>query len=280
MPVLYVLHGWVGTPQAMIAATTPYFSQAFAKGQQPFIEVFPDGNASTHPDSEWADSSDGSAMIETWLIKKVIPAVEGDYPRSKTSRSILGFSMGGYGASIIALHHPQLFASVVSVAGYFKIDDLTGVFSSYKKRLMQEPANYLRAARQLRWLLIEGKYDYSYPVAGQARAWSALLTKNKINNKVIALPAGHSATLVSTAALTISKWLNLRPLTYSSSQPPLISSANLSSNTLSVQPIPSASALPISDAPSTPSTPSTSSNDPATSPVLTPVLPDSTSGNN
>jgi S-formylglutathione hydrolase FrmB len=127
--------------------------------------------------------------------------------------------MGGYGASIIALHHPQLFASVVSVAGYFKLDDDTGAFSTYQKREMQEPANYLKAAKQLRWLLIQGKYDDTYPVAGQAKAWSAMLTAQKIKNKVLTLPGGHSSTLISTAALTISKWLNMSLLPIPQSNP-------------------------------------------------------------
>jgi S-formylglutathione hydrolase FrmB len=37
--------------------------------------------------------------------------------------------MGGYGATNLALRHPDLFGQLVSVAGYHHVDDPDGVFN-------------------------------------------------------------------------------------------------------------------------------------------------------
>ncbi|MCX6430518.1 MAG: alpha/beta hydrolase-fold protein [Actinobacteria bacterium] len=172
LPVVYMLHGWSGAPSGIISAVQKPLALAFSQGAKPFIAVFPDGNAKTHPDSEWADSSDKKAMVETWLITKVIPAVEGTNIRSTSNRAILGFSMGGYGATIIALHHPNLFGQVISISGYFVTDDVTGAFTSAAKIASQTPANFIGTAPKFRWYLAEGKDDTTVLIHGQAQLWS------------------------------------------------------------------------------------------------------------
>ena len=57
-----------------------------------------------------------------------IPAVEGAHMRDAAHRAIAGFSMGGYGAMNIAMQDPGVFGQVVSIAGYFVVDDLSGMF--------------------------------------------------------------------------------------------------------------------------------------------------------
>ena len=66
LPIVYMLHGWPGTPAGFMSGVQSALNVAFAKGARPFIAVFPDGNALTHSDSEWADSYDGHAEIESW----------------------------------------------------------------------------------------------------------------------------------------------------------------------------------------------------------------------
>ena len=70
----------------------------------------PTGTGKAHPDTEWAVSTDGSDRVETYLIKRVIPAVEGANRRTAAHRIISGFSMGGYGAANIALPKSALSA--------------------------------------------------------------------------------------------------------------------------------------------------------------------------
>lgn len=207
LPIVYMLHGWTGSPAGMISAVDKPLAAAFEEGATPFIAVFPDGNATTHPDSEWADSSDKKAMVETWLTTKVIPAVEHDQLRTPSQRAIMGFSMGGYGAAIIALHHPNLFGQVISVSGYFVTDDLTQAFSSNSKIEYQTPTKFLKVANKMRWFLAEGRDDFTDPIRGQAVFWGKKLKEVKASVS-ISLPAGgHSFTVVSSQIPAITKWI-------------------------------------------------------------------------
>ena len=44
----------------------------------------------------------------------------------RRGRAIIGYSAGGYGASIIGLHHPDTFSVIQSWSGYFQPTDPTG----------------------------------------------------------------------------------------------------------------------------------------------------------
>lgn len=204
LPVVYMLHGWPGSPASMISGVVQPLTTAFAQGAKPFIAVFPDGNAKTHPDSEWADSYDKKAMIETWITTKVIPAVESDRIRSNQERAILGFSMGGYGAAIIGLHHPELFSQVATLAGYFLVDDLTGAFGS--KKAVQTPSAYLKRANQFAWFLAEGADDYTVPIRGQAVNWASKLKKVKAQYVLQTPGGGHSFVFVADEVPQIARW--------------------------------------------------------------------------
>ncbi len=211
LPVVYMLHGWPGTPSGLIAGVQSALTAAFAKGAAPFIAVFPDGNATTHSDSEWADSYDGRAMVETWLTTRVIPTVEAGDIRSRNNRALLGFSMGGYGAAIIGLHHPELFGQVVTLAGYFVIDDLTNAFDSGpatdKKHKYQTPGNFLKVAKKIRWFLGESNQDYTQLIRGQAAAWGAKLKSFKASYTLSTnLSGGHSYVFVGAEVPLVIKW--------------------------------------------------------------------------
>ena len=205
LPVVYMLHGWPGSPASMITGIVTPLATAFADGAKPFIAVFPDGNAKTHPDSEWADSYDNKAMIETWIVTKVIPAVESDRIRTNRERAIMGFSMGGYGAAIIGLHHPELFTQIATVAGYFITDDLTDAFGV--KDVIHTPATYLSRASKFSWFLAEGKDDYTLLIRGQAVSWASRLKKEDAKYVLQRPSGGHSFTFVAEEVPMIAKWL-------------------------------------------------------------------------
>jgi S-formylglutathione hydrolase FrmB len=205
LPVVYMLHGWPGSPSSMISGIVKPLANAFAKGARPFIAVFPDGNAKTHADSEWADSYDKRAMIETWITKKVIPVVESDRIRSNKERAIFGFSMGGYGAAIIGLHHPELFTQIVTLAGYFITDDLTDAFGPHTA--IHTPATYLKRANEFTWFLAEGRDDYTVPIRGQAVSWASKLKKVKAKYVLQRPSGGHSFTFVASEIPAIAQWL-------------------------------------------------------------------------
>ena len=208
LPVVYFLHGWPGSPLSMIAGTTAQLLKLFQTGTKPFIAAFPDGNAKTHVDSEWADSSDTKAMVETWLTTNAITAVEGSRVRSRSERAIVGFSMGGYGAAIIALHHPELFSQVVTLAGYFLVDDLTAAFTGPGKIAYQNPNNFMVAAKKLRWFIAEAKDDFTTPIHGEMARWSKKLTALKIPVTTSSPFGGHSFAFVGSEMLIFGKWFS------------------------------------------------------------------------
>lgn len=208
LPVVYFLHGWPGSPSSMIAGVTASLLKNFQAGAKPFIAAFPDGNAKTHVDSEWADSSDGKAMVETWLTTNAITAVEGDRIRTRGERAIVGFSMGGYGAAMIALHHPELYSQVTTLAGYFLVDDLTGAFSGTAKINYQSPNNFLGAAKKLRWFMAEAKDDYTIPIRGEMSRWSKKLIAEKVSVSTNSPTGGHSFVFVANEATLLTKWLS------------------------------------------------------------------------
>jgi len=211
LPIVYMLHGWPGNPNGLIAGVQAPLAAAFAKGAAPFIVVFPDGNATTHSDSEWADSYDGRAMVETWLTTKVIQTVEAGDIRSRNDRALMGFSMGGYGAAIIGLHHPELFGQVVTLAGYFVIDDLTNAFGpgpeTDKKHKYESPSTYIKVANKMRWFLGESNQDYTQLIRGQAAAWGAKLKSVKASYTLSTnLSGGHSYVFVGAEVPLVARW--------------------------------------------------------------------------
>ena len=206
LPVVYLLHGWPGSPASMISGITKPLIAAFAKGAKPFIAVFPDGNAKTHVDSEWADSSDQKAMIETWLTTSVIQAVESDRIRDKSERAIAGFSMGGYGAGIIGIHHPELYTQIATMSGYFIIDDLTGAFATTDKIKSQNPSNYLNQANKFRWYVSVGKNDFTQPIYGQAAYWTNKLKSVKAPYVLHIPPGYHDFNFVGNEIGLIANW--------------------------------------------------------------------------
>ena len=69
--------------------------------------------------SGYCDWADGTTLAETHLIEELLPWAAEALPVRGTSRHIAGLSMGGYGALVLALRHPGLFASASSTSGFF-----------------------------------------------------------------------------------------------------------------------------------------------------------------
>jgi enterochelin esterase-like enzyme len=69
----------------------------------------------------WIDWHDGTHDYESHFLEEVLPAaeaqigIEGD----RAHRHLVGVSMGGLGAVQIGLRHPELFASMSSLSGFF-----------------------------------------------------------------------------------------------------------------------------------------------------------------
>ena len=75
--VVYFLHGVPGSGSDVFAqGGAAVLDRMFATGTPPFVVAAPTGTGHAHVDTEWADSVDGRDRVETYLIDRVIPAVE------------------------------------------------------------------------------------------------------------------------------------------------------------------------------------------------------------
>ena len=68
----------------------------------------------------YLDATEGpwstSYRMETHVTEELRAWVEGDFPVRRDVRGIFGHSMGGHGALVLALRHPELYASVSAFA--------------------------------------------------------------------------------------------------------------------------------------------------------------------
>ncbi len=156
LPVLYMLHGYPGHPPALARWMAPRLDEAFKHGAKPFIVAIADGNGRAHPDTEWADSVNRRTLVESSLLAKVLPAVEGREPLPTGMRAIGGFSMGGYGAANLGLRHPDRFGQIVAISGYYHTDDRSGMFGGRPSVIAANTPNAMvRAAAGKRIQLFE-----------------------------------------------------------------------------------------------------------------------------
>jgi S-formylglutathione hydrolase FrmB len=201
LPVVYLLHGVPGQPDRIMDAVKGVLDQAFTSGTEaPFIVAAPTGEGTAHNDTEWADAQDGKDMVETYLIKDVIPAVVGNSPRPAGMRAIAGFSMGGYGAANLALRHPDLFGQFASMAGYFHVDDPDGMFGSDSRvEAANTPDDMVQKAAGKRVLLLEDQDETDPLIQGQAAEFAQRLHDCNCNVDLSwhVEPGGHTYDFVT-----------------------------------------------------------------------------------
>jgi enterochelin esterase-like enzyme len=193
LPVLYLLHGEPGRPTDLCTPAVGIALDAtFRSGVRPFVLACPDGNDGDFADTEWADSTDGRSQVEAFVTGPLIAAVEGSHVRPRSERAIAGFSMGGYGAAMLALRHSDLYSQVATLAGYFTIDDPDKVFGADPGvEAAYDPTDLVSTASRLRWLLIEASTDDEPLTAHASQAYAALLQAHGVPVDLRVTAGGH-----------------------------------------------------------------------------------------
>ena len=194
IPVLYYLHGYPGqASDPFSSGVSDTLNQLLDEGYPPFVFASVDGNGERHSDSEWANAWDGDEQVMSRVVDAGIPAVEGSHMRDAAHRAVAGFSMGGYGAMNIAMQNPGVFGQEVSLAGYFVVNDLSGMFGNLSPVItLNTPSAHPGAARGMRVLLDEDASD-PYPlIQGQAAWMGGLLRKAGVSVQVHIQPGGHT----------------------------------------------------------------------------------------
>jgi enterochelin esterase-like enzyme len=113
-PVVYALHGYsIGAEQWSHEIHVPQTIEgAFAQGAQDMIVVLPDSKT-VHNGSMYSSSAT-TGDFEQFIAHDVVAYVDSHYRTlaRRTSRGLVGHSMGGYGASRIGMKHPEVFGSL------------------------------------------------------------------------------------------------------------------------------------------------------------------------
>ncbi len=113
-PVVYALHGYsIGAEQWSKEIHVPQTIEGtFAKGAQEMIVVLPDSKT-VHNGSMYS-SSVTTGDFEQFIAHDIVTYIDAHYRTiaRRTSRGLVGHSMGGYGASRIGMKHPDVFGSL------------------------------------------------------------------------------------------------------------------------------------------------------------------------
>lgn len=113
-PVVYALHGYsIGAEQWSGEIHVPQTIEgAFAKGAQEMIVVLPDSK--TVYNGSMYSSSATTGDFENFIARDVVAYMDAHYRTipKRTSRGLVGHSMGGYGASRIGMKHADVFGSL------------------------------------------------------------------------------------------------------------------------------------------------------------------------
>lgn len=113
-PVVYALHGYsIGAEQWSGEIHVPQTIEgAFAKGGQEMIVVLPDSKT-VHNGSMYS-SSVTTGDFENYVAHDVVAYMDAHYRTipKRSSRGLVGHSMGGYGASRIGMRHADVFGSL------------------------------------------------------------------------------------------------------------------------------------------------------------------------
>jgi enterochelin esterase-like enzyme len=110
LPLLIMLHGYGGNYTDWVddGHIDEVADELILAGEiEPIIILMPDGDDSYYISGEYGD-------YEPYIVFELINEVDSQYPTAATgeSRSIGGYSMGGFGAMYLALLYPDKFSAV------------------------------------------------------------------------------------------------------------------------------------------------------------------------
>jgi len=151
-PTLYLLHGspgkaldWIVGGKAVESADTLIALRSISE----LIMVFPDGNGLPGFTSEWGNSYDDRQLMENFVVNDLVKYIDQQYRTIPDAqhRAIGGLSMGGFGAMNIAIHHPDIFGSVISIGGYYKAEGPIWGPNAYYRQL-NSPLNTILSMQQ------------------------------------------------------------------------------------------------------------------------------------
>lgn len=215
-PALYLLHGSPGAAHDWFTAGKANQSAdtLIALGKIPeLILVLPDGNGRAGATSEWGNSYDQRQLIESYVANDVVKYVDSKYRTipDVAHRGIGGLSMGGFGATNIGVHHPDVFGFVISLGGYYYAEGgIWGNNAAYMQ--MNSPADVLPTMKQawkLQFFLGAGRQDQPY--YSDTQQFAQELVSLHIPYHLDVQPGYHSWSIWETQMYNALIWLHWGP---------------------------------------------------------------------
>jgi enterochelin esterase-like enzyme len=117
-PVVYFLHGLPGNDQSYKGIGG--YADSLVATDDPAIVVGAQGARKGDTDPEWHNWGPGRNW-ETATESELVSQIDHHYRTlaRRSARAIIGVSAGGYGATLIAIHHPETYQVIESWSGYF-----------------------------------------------------------------------------------------------------------------------------------------------------------------
>ena len=117
-PVVYFLHGLPGTARSH--EDIGFITRPIEQSGMPAIVVGAQGARGGDTDPEWHNWGPGRNW-ETATARELVSVIDRRYRTiaSRKARALIGISAGGYGAALIAIHHPSVYSVIESWSGYF-----------------------------------------------------------------------------------------------------------------------------------------------------------------
>jgi enterochelin esterase-like enzyme len=124
-PVIYFLHGLPESPDAYRSIGA--IASAVEQSGREAIVVGAQGARKGDPDPEWLDWGPGRNW-ETATAEELVSTIDKRYRTiaDRRGRLLIGISAGGYGATLIATHHPAIYSVIESWSGYFHATNPAG----------------------------------------------------------------------------------------------------------------------------------------------------------
>ncbi|WP_281887346.1 alpha/beta hydrolase family protein [Paenibacillus sp. YYML68] len=120
-PVVYLLHGLYGDATSWTVkgnAEATLNAMIASKQLSDCIVVMPDDGGYGHG-TFYINWYDGTGRFEDYILYDLIPAVDREFRTiaDRAMRSVVGLSMGGYGAVVLSLRNPDTFGAAASISG-------------------------------------------------------------------------------------------------------------------------------------------------------------------
>ncbi|MEF3302452.1 alpha/beta hydrolase [Paenibacillus sp. GYB003] len=120
-PVVYLLHGMHGCESSWLTkgGAEDTLDRMIGSGElRECIVVMPNDGGYGHG-TFYVDWYDGTGNYEQYVLYDLVPFIDANYRTipDREHRVIGGYSMGGFGAFMLALRHPETFSAAASLSG-------------------------------------------------------------------------------------------------------------------------------------------------------------------